>query len=605
MPGIPLLDINNLSDVSDAATARENLDVYDKDEIDNSSWSGRASGSITDDTTEQLGLKLPAISNSLSTDVGRLRDALGGIDIFATSVMKLMDLFIYPDAYYQTADGNDWQPALTRANAYAVENNRVLILQRKYQVLSTWNLTSGTNIYATDGGGLFTLPDTPITLLKSSNTTNITITGLDVDGGVSAAITTKNSTRAIRFINVEGLYLKECRAGNSADWCLSIETCMTVRIYDTTIYGGGRGLPGGRDGIHILDGTNVVVDRADIDSGDDCVGITSEYLGTKNITIRRIVGKSDFASVVIYNEEAPGGTYASMPCSNLDISDVKTANDTIARDVIRVIKYGTNSVINNIFISKVRGNAFSHALYVSGVTKLRLHDIQVHSTQAHGIYISNCQDVAGEAEGSSDVSNATYQGVSIFNCSRIYAKYISSNSNGYGLQLNGVTRSVIKPFCLNCGAGLFSSNTGGGARVVNCTDLILSEGILDGDDGTTYAGLNTDGGGNSNVIRGAGLIVKEIPLPNFGLADGAPAENGLDLNTLYKTTLGRILVTPTNAPTESGTWFLTAIGYYVSNSYRTRQILYGYGTSGSNGDSIYTRVYNGTTWSLWKQFTLS
>ncbi len=56
---------------------------------------------------------------------------------------------------------------------------------------------------------------------------------------------------------------------------------MTVRIYDTTIYGGGRGLPGGRDGIHILDGTDVVVDRADIDSGHDCVGITSEYLGTK------------------------------------------------------------------------------------------------------------------------------------------------------------------------------------------------------------------------------------------------------------------------------------------------------------------------------------
>ncbi|QWA09582.1 hypothetical protein GTU79_19790 [Sodalis ligni] len=163
MPGIPLLDINNLSDVSDAATARENLDVYDKDEVDNPSWSGRESGSITDDTTEQLGLKLPAISNSLSTDVGRLRDALGGIDIFATSVIKLMDLFIYPDAYYQTADGDDWQPALTRANAYAVENNRVLILLRKYQVLSTWNLTSGTNIYTTDGGGLFTLPDTPIT----------------------------------------------------------------------------------------------------------------------------------------------------------------------------------------------------------------------------------------------------------------------------------------------------------------------------------------------------------------------------------------------------------------------------------------------------------
>ncbi|WP_413729717.1 glycosyl hydrolase family 28 protein [Sodalis sp. RH22] len=607
MPSNPLLDINNLSDVSDAVTARENLDVYDKAEVDNSSWDGRPGATIIDDTTERLELKLPSIVNPLSTDVRRLRDAFGGIDTFAATVLDFLILFIYPENFYQSEDGDNWQPALTRANAYAVANNRMLVIKRKYQVLSAWELISNTIIYATGGGGLFTLTDTPITLIRSSNATNLRIIGLDIDGGVTAAITSKNSTRAIRFINVNGLSLSGCSAGNSADWCLSIETCESVRIYDTTIYGGGRGQSGGRDGIHLLDSSDVVIDRADIESGDDCIGITSEYVGTKNITVRRIVGKSDIGSVVIYNEEKPGGTYASMPCSNLDISDVKTKGDDTVRDVVRVIKYGANSVIDDVAICKVRGSAYSHALYVSGVTKLRHRDIQVHSTQAHGIYITNCEDVEGDAEGSSDVATTTFQGVSIYNSSHIYAKYSSRGSNGFGMQLNGVTKSVIKPFCINCGAGLFASNSGGGARVVNSTDVILSEGILDGDDGITYVGLSTGGGGNNNLIRGAGLIVKGSALPNYGLADGSPPENGIDLNMIYTTTIGRVLAAPINAPFDSGTWFLTAIGYYVANnnSYRTRQVLYGYGTSGSNYDALYSRVYNGKSWSLWKQFTLT
>ncbi|HEY0209407.1 glycosyl hydrolase family 28 protein [Acerihabitans sp.] len=607
MPSNPLLDINNLSDVSNAATARENLSVYDKETVDNSSWVGRPGATIIDETTERLVLKLPSIANPLSTDVGRLRDAFDGIDTFAATVLDFLGLFVYPETFYQSGDGDNWQPALTRANTYAVANNRMLVIMRKYQVLSTWELISNTNIYATGGGGLFTLTDTPITLIRASNATNLRIIGLDIDGGVTGAITSKNSTRAVRFININKLSLVGCRAGNSADWCLSIETCESVRIYDTTIYGGGRGLPGGRDGIHLLDSSDIVIDRADIESGDDCIGITSEYVGTKNITVRRIVGKSDIGSIVIYNEEKPGGTYASMPCTNLDISDAKTKDDAIVRDVVRVIKYGTNSVIEDVSISKVRGNAYSHALYVSGVTKLRHRDIQVHSTQAHGIYITNCEDVEGDAEGSSDVATTTFQGVSIYNSSHIYAKYSSRSSNGFGLQLNGITRSVIKPFCINCGGGLFASNSGGGARVVNSTDVILSEGILDGDDGITYTGLSTGGGGNNNIVRGAALIVKGSALPNYGIADGSPAENGADLNTIYKTTIGRVLATPTNAPTDSGTWFLTAIGYYVANnnSYRTRQVLYGYGTSGSNSDAIYSRAYNGSSWSLWKQLELT
>ncbi|WP_413741071.1 hypothetical protein ACL2XO_16570 [Sodalis sp. RH15] len=70
MPGNPLLDINNLSDVSDAATARDNLDVYSQAESD-------------EQLTNQVGLPVGTVSQAISYVTPSMFDSIQDADSYA------------------------------------------------------------------------------------------------------------------------------------------------------------------------------------------------------------------------------------------------------------------------------------------------------------------------------------------------------------------------------------------------------------------------------------------------------------------------------------------------------------------------------------------
>jgi hypothetical protein len=131
MPGNPLLDVNNLSDVSDAAIARENLDVDSKEEgqarvdtlstaIYDAGWNGEANTGITDDRSKKLNIPLPVTSNRPIDDIVRIREAfvdLDGIIYVDPRSFGAHDITEEGYANYDSA------PAFQAAINYASDNN--------------------------------------------------------------------------------------------------------------------------------------------------------------------------------------------------------------------------------------------------------------------------------------------------------------------------------------------------------------------------------------------------------------------------------------------------------------------------------------------------
>src|SRR3954453_20109760 len=207
--------------------------------------------------------------------------------------------------FYVTADGNNYALTLARALVSAIPQGKAVRLKHVYPYASSVTLPTGAAIRGEGIRTGFVGPtDAPVTLFTTSaGTTDIHRSDFLFDGGVTAATTVKNFTRGMRLqdtqrIRMSGLIVRRC-----ADWAVSFERCTDVAVLDHRHTDGGLGLPGGRDGLHFLDCSNVEVDRPIVHSGDDCVAFTTETVGSSNIVVRNPTGHSDIGSLVVFNEE--------------------------------------------------------------------------------------------------------------------------------------------------------------------------------------------------------------------------------------------------------------------------------------------------------------
>lgn len=423
--------------------------------------------------------------------------------------------FINLHDYYKSTDGDDWYPAFTRA--FAVSTN-IFIPFGTHTVYSTLNVPSGTQLIGLGTGSIIKSPDASssngsnlVTVIRGQNVSNITLQNLLISGGVNETNTSKNYTRTVRFNNCTNVKVQSVSIINNADWSLSFEGGSDFLVSDykqrSYVYTNTSiSLDGGRDGLHFMDCSNVMAINLDIESGDDCVGITTTGTDMNNITVKGLRGKSNIASLVIYNEEQDsGGVYYSNNLSNLVIQDViakTSSNGRSARNIVRVIAYGATTNISNVSITSIKGSAYnSYGVWIQKVSNVYVNDIDVSSQQAHGVYLNLVSKMSGNINGTYLGTNASssFAGVNISSLSNSMVTVGSTNSYGYGVQIASSTDSTIIPDIYNCGSGLFATNNGGNLRIVNCTNIDVPYGRCVGSNTISYYGINQSGNTNLDI----------------------------------------------------------------------------------------------------------
>lgn len=481
----------------------------------------RASKVLTFDSAGNPQAVAP-VSGSATELAMNLRDPALGASMVgymqSTLKYKLGDFASITD-HKKEEDGLDWAPAFRRALAV---NPRVFFPCRPdvdYVLYTVVEIPEGGLLLGEDGAILRTRTATDAAgtvvsqLLDVKDTEFFGVFNITFDGGVREIMTLKSYKRPIRVQRVKHVIFGKVTILNNPDWSVSFESCDNVvvngytqrsYVYINTAMNSTRG--GGRDGIHFMDCYNVVADDLDIESGDDCVGITSQLRGCKNVNITRLRGTSVIASLVIYNEEhelSGSGKYVAMPMVGLYVSDAKVKPGGTARNVVRVAKYNPLSVIRDVSIESVRGTSYNSGTHLSGIDVVRLRDVDTESTLQHGVAITDCNDVQGEVRGKS--LRVGYDGINLSRCSLMYLIAYSTESAGFGIHLLSVTESVVIPFMKDCGGSTFATSNGGGARMVNCVDVEIPYGILKGLPTISYYGIITAGNTNCRVGKSLGL----------------------------------------------------------------------------------------------------
>jgi hypothetical protein len=301
------------------------------------------------------------------------------------------------DDFYDVADGDDYSPALRRALQDAVPRDAAVRLSRHYRIASTVSLPDGSSIVGAGvGTGLLAPPNAPVQLLAGTRASRVRLASFLIDGGVTRSFRPKDFTRGVRFSDCSDIELSDLTVRNCADWAVAFERCSRATVVRHTHTGGGLGRPGGRDAIHLLDCSDALVEGATIHSGDDCVGITSETVGSRGIRVRDIAGRSDIGSIVACNEE--GST--TFPTENVTIERVRALGG--ARNIVRVCTINPATSLSSISISDVAGSSQLHGIHVSGsaskpVSDVRIVDVDVSSGSRHGVYLADASgfDVAG------------------------------------------------------------------------------------------------------------------------------------------------------------------------------------------------------------------
>ncbi|MBC3380902.1 hypothetical protein H8I69_17435 [Serratia fonticola] len=350
------------------------------------------------------------------------------IDLISSKIIDCK--YIEPESFYRESDGDDYTRCINEALDIAVKSNKIVILNGKYRITKTLELSTNTIITGRNGSEIFCDKNKPITLIKAKGCQNILIFGVNFNGNVTENIG-KNYTRVIVFIECKNIILKGISAGNNADWCISFETCTDVSVKKVNIYGGGRGLPGGRDGIHFLDCINFSVISAIIDSGDDCIGITTKYRGTSHGYISDVRGKSEIGSIVIYNEEKlVDGQYSGNTLNGLTIENISVNNDrkSATKNIVRVIGYNPVSEVKNVTVNGVSGISNDHGVFIGGVNKLKIENINVLSIKQHGVYIINSSEIYGNSVTGRSMTDKFF-GINIVKCHNVKGSFESMEKN--------------------------------------------------------------------------------------------------------------------------------------------------------------------------------
>lgn len=413
-----------------------------------------------------------------------------GITVEAAIIGLRGDTTTLLDTYLE-ADGDDYANAFNRA---LTRGNNVFIPVGRHMIRSTVIVPSGKNIFGTGHASILASPEAAadgsglITVLRANNATDIVMKDFKVDGGAGAIQVAKNYNRTVRFIGCSRIRFMGMNVSRTSDWATSFEDCTEVLVSDYMHRKSEGTLHGGRDGLHFLDCYGFAARNLDIESHDDCVGITSEKKGTFDGIVDGLRGSSSIASLAIYNEEMAGGVYVSMPCRGLRFNNIYLKEGQKCRTVVRVIGYGAASTVRDISVTNVGGvSSASHAVQFGKVVGLTVSNIVVRSEVAtsHGVYFSACSNVKGDVQGSTIGTDR--EGVHIINSSGVDLTATVRDTAAQAIQLNNSSNVVIRPHV--------DKTTGNnGLRIVNCANVAVPSGSFVGDNMTyciSQAG-NTD-----------------------------------------------------------------------------------------------------------------
>ena len=416
---------------------------------------------------------------------------LAGDSAVARTVAARLRDFVSLHDYWSPTDGTDYAPALNKALSVSPH---VLIPPGKLYLKSTVSLISGTRLIGLGPNCILSSPDAVsasgaemLTVLRTTGASDIVLRDLVIEGGCNAGVTSKRAIRGVRFINCTDIRMINCEVSRTGDWATSFEKCTDVSVVNYRHRKSGGTLYGGRDGIHFLDCVNFTLNGADIESGDDMVGCTTETRDQRNAVIRNVIGYSMLASGVIFNEE--GATTFSTVDILVDGVTIKSGN--VVRDVVRVQAINVDTNVTGVTVKNVKGTGYSHGVFISGkkLTRVSVSDVDVVSTQSHGVYINGAQNMRASGMGVSQA--AAFDGWNITNCSYFDASPRSLSSQGWGVQVLNCANFTLNGNCYNNGAGLFAAANGGNGRINGCSNYNAT-GVYVGGSTTSYYGLFND-----------------------------------------------------------------------------------------------------------------
>ncbi|MBU9997248.1 hypothetical protein KTQ03_07405 [Klebsiella michiganensis] len=416
---------------------------------------------------------------------------LAGDSAVARTVAARLRDFVSLHDYWSPTDGTDYAPALNKALSVSPH---VLIPPGKHYLKSTGSLISGTRLIGLGPNCILSSPDAVsasgaemLTVLRTTGASDIVLQDLVIEGGCNAGVTSKRNIRGVRFINCTDIRMINCEVSHTGDWATSFEKCTDVSVVNYRHRKSGGTLYGGRDGIHFLDCVNFTLHGADIESGDDMVGCTTETRDQRNAVIRNVIGYSMLASGVIFNEE--GATTFSTVDILVDGVTIKSGN--VVRDVVRVQAINDATNVTGVTVQNVKGTGYSHGVFISGkkLTRVSVSDVDVVSTQSHGVYINGAQNMRASGMGVSQA--AAFDGWNITNCSYFDASPRSLSSQGWGVQVLNCANFTLNGNCYNNGAGLFAAANGGNGRINGCSNYNAT-GVYAGGSTTSYYGLFND-----------------------------------------------------------------------------------------------------------------
>lgn len=446
-------------------------------------------------------------------------------------------------SFYKTADNGDWGPAVTRASAYSSVNGIAIRVDGLFQIKTQPSYSSNcTFIGLGRFTGFYCADDAPVVLVYANGKSNITIRNMLFNGGMTSATTVKNSTRGLRFISCTNIDLIDVWGTRFADWGFSFETCDGVRAHHGTVFGGGLGLPGGRDGLHFLNCRNVDVFDWDVESGDDCVASTTEGgFNSYNLRFRAIRGKSDIASLITIGFERDlSGTQ-----DNVKINDVYPKTAGSVRYVVQCRGASANS-IKSVTISKVLGQSNLYGIYLQNVKRAILNDVIVDSITQHGLYATACDSIRGTDIIANTVA-AGFDGMQFASCNRVsLLRPAANDAPTYDAQFNGC--GVVSIDDAN-----FVNGGTASVRFVNCTRATFHGDALNtvGAYGISQAGTTYLKEKPGSRVSGATSAYNSIP--NNGVTDDAFAYGDISQDSATTISSASVYTTDRMTVTASAT----------------------------------------------------
>lgn len=447
--------------------------------------------------------------------------------------------------YYEDADGSDWGLTVARALAAATPDGKAVRLSGYYPVETTIQLSSGDALVGLGPTtGLYGPVGDPVKILNADAVSNVVLADFKVDGGADDSLGDEINIRGIEFEDSTDLLLTGLTLQNVADWAVSFVECSNVVVKNHTHLGGGGAEPGGRDGVHFLDCHDCVLDGGVFWTGDDCVSVTSLTTGSSRITIRNVTGCSDAAAIVKIDIEAA----SAFPNTDITIDGVTSWKpDGVDTTYGLYLLTQNGSEGRRWNISNVQVTAQLMGIYITNVDNStdKLTDVVVSncvlaSTALHGFFARYVDRLFVSNVRSRSAHATDGDGFNIEQCRWVSLVGVESHqAANWGLQLNACTTvDVVNGSFTECGGGVFASNTGGAATIVNCTNATVHSGTFTGSTSVSYRAIYVVGGTNTVINPAVRRSALNSNTGNEGPAASTTVPGVVELATSAETITG-------------------------------------------------------------------